>query len=290
MGATVISQATPTQGVGKREGLTIIVPVKAAVPNITAVRLDPVTHNLVREGVPLMLNPYDRNALEFALRLKDRYGGRVITLSMAPPSGKDFLESTIGMGADEAYLITDRVFAGADTLATSYTVAMTIRKLFPEFNLVVMGEETTDSTTAHMPAQVASWLGLPYLYYVVDGEVNLKEGTVRLTRYLEDEGVFEEYEFQMPVIVSVYKDSNPPREISLSRKIQARLGNLVKSVTNNELKLDQYCVGLRGSPTIVAKIEDAKPIPRKKQVFKGDPKEAAKWLIDNLTKEGVIKP
>jgi len=130
-------------------GLTIIVPVKAAVPNVTAVRLDPVTHNLVREGVPLMLNPYDRNALEFALRLKDKYGGKVITMSMAPPSGKDFLESTIGMGADEAYLITDRAFAGADTLATSYTVARSIQRLFPDFDLIVFGEETTDSTTAH---------------------------------------------------------------------------------------------------------------------------------------------
>ncbi|MGC9227404.1 electron transfer flavoprotein subunit beta/FixA family protein [Caldivirga sp.] len=287
MGATVISSANAGSTMGKE--LTIIVPVKAAVPNITAVRLDPVTHNLVREGVPLMLNPYDRNALEFALRLKDKYGGRVITLSMAPPSGKDFLESTIGMGADEAYLITDRVFAGADTLATSYTVAMTIKKLFPSFNLVVMGEETTDSTTAHMPAQVASWLSLPYLYYVVDGEVDFEKGTIRLTRYLEDEGVFEEYEYTMPVIVSVYKDSNPPRDISLNRKIQAKLSGLVKSVTNNELKLDPFCVGLRGSPTIVAKIEDAKPIQRKKQIFKGDPKEAAKWLIENLTKEGVIR-
>ncbi|ABW01322.1 electron transfer flavoprotein subunit beta/FixA family protein [Caldivirga maquilingensis] len=287
MGATVISSANAGLTMGKE--LTIIVPVKAAVPNITAVRLDPVTHNLVREGVPLMLNPYDRNALEFALRLKDKYGGRVVTLSMAPPSGKDFLESTIGMGADEAYLITDRVFAGADTLATSYTVAMTVKKFFPSFNLIVMGEETTDSTTAHMPAQVASWLNLPYLYYVVDGEVNLEKGTIRLTRYLEDEGVYEEYEYNMPVIISVYKDSNPPRDISLSRKIQAKLSNLVKSVTNNELKLDPFCVGLRGSPTIVAKIEDAKPIPRKKQIFKGDPREAAKWLIENLTKEGVIR-
>jgi electron transfer flavoprotein beta subunit len=269
--------------------LTIVVPVKAAVPNITAVRLDPVTHNLVREGVPLMLNPYDRNALEFALRLKDKYGGNVITLSMAPPSGKDFLESTIGMGADEAYLITDRAFAGADTLATSYAVARSIQKLIPNFDLVVFGEETTDSTTAHMPAQVASWLGLPYVYYAVDAEVKLEDGLVRVTRYLEDEGMYEVYEYKMPIIVSVYRNSNPPRDISLTRRIEARVKGLVKSVDNNELKLERECVGLRGSPTIVAKIEDAKPIERKKQIFKGDPKEAARWLLDNLIKEGVIK-
>ncbi|WP_069807195.1 electron transfer flavoprotein subunit beta/FixA family protein [Vulcanisaeta thermophila] len=272
-----------------KEGLTIVVPVKAGVPNITAVRFDPVTHNIVREGVPLMLNPYDRNALEFALRLKDKYGGKVITLSMAPPSGKDFLESTVGMGADEAYLITDRVFAGADTLATSYTVARTIQKLFPNFDLIVFGEETTDSTTAHMPAQVASWLELPYVYYAVDAEVDVKNGMIRVTRYLEDEGVYEVYEYKLPVIISVYKNSNPPRDISLNRKIQARLSGLVKSVTNNELKLDTFCVGLRGSPTIVAKLEEAKPIERKKQIFKGSPEEAAKWLLENLVKEGVIK-
>ncbi|GAB6948019.1 electron transfer flavoprotein subunit beta/FixA family protein [Vulcanisaeta sp. JCM 16161] len=271
-------------------GLTIIVPVKAAVPNVTAVRLDPVTHNLVREGVPLMLNPYDRNALEFALRLKDKYGGKVITLSMAPPSGKDFLESTIGMGADEAYLITDRVFAGADTLATSYTVARSIQRLFPNFDLIVFGEETTDSSTAHMPAQVASWLNLPYVYYAVDAEVKLEDGLIVVTRYLEDEGVYETYEYKMPIIISVYKNSNPPRDISLVRKVEAKLNGLVKMVDNNALKLERECVGLRGSPTIVAKIEDAKPIERKRQIFKGDPKEAAKWLIDNLVKDGVIKP
>ncbi|WP_054854024.1 electron transfer flavoprotein subunit beta/FixA family protein [Vulcanisaeta distributa] len=273
-------------------GLTIIVPVKAAVPNVTAVRLDPVTHNLVREGVPLMINPYDRNALEFALRLKDKYGGKVITLSMAPPSGKDFLESTIGMGADEAYLITDRAFAGADTLATSYTVARSIQRLFPNFDLIVFGEETTDSSTAHMPAQVASWLSLPYVYYAVDAEVKLEDRLIVVTRYLEDEGVYETFEYRMPIIVSVYRNSNPPRDISLVRKVEAKLNNLVKTVDNNTLKLERECIGLRGgSPTIVAKIEDAKPIERKKQIFKGDPpREAAKWLLDNLTKEGVIKP
>jgi Electron transfer flavoprotein, beta subunit len=271
-------------------GLTIIVPVKAAVPNVTAVRLDPVTHNLVREGVPLMLNPYDRNALEFALRLKDKYGGKVITMSMAPPSGKDFLESTIGMGADEAYLITDRAFAGADTLATSYTVARSIQRLFPDFDLIVFGEETTDSTTAHMPAQVASWLNLPYVYYAVEAEVRLEDKVIRVTRYLEDEGVYEMYEYKMPIIISVYKNSNPPRDLSLVRKINARVNGLVKVIDNNMLKLERECIGLRGSPTIVAKIEDAKPIERKRQLFKGDPKEAARWLLDNLTKEGVIRP
>lgn len=112
-----------------------------------------------------------------------------------------------------------------------------------------------------------------------------------VTRYLEDEGVYEAYEYKMPIIISVYKNSNPPRDISLARKVEAKLNGLVKIVDNNALKLERECIGLRGSPTIVAKIEDAKPIERKKQVFKGDPREAAKWLLDNLIKEGgVIKP
>jgi electron transfer flavoprotein beta subunit len=269
--------------------LTIVVPVKAAVPNITAVRLDPNTHNLVREGVPLMINPYDRNALELALKIKDRFGGRVVSISMAPPNGKDFLESTIGMGADEAILITDRVFAGADTLATSHAIAKSIAKLFPNFNLIIMGEETTDSTTAHMPAQVASWLEVPFVYYATDAEPNLKDNTVKVTRYLEDEGLVEEFVYSMPIILSVYRNSNPPRDISLNRKIVAKMNGLVKVMTNKELGLNPECVGLKGSPTIVAKIEDAKPLPRKKQIFKGDPKEAAKWLLENLSKEGVIR-
>ncbi len=277
-------------GDSNMDELTIVVPVKAAVPNITAVRLDPNTHNLVREGVPLMINPYDRNAVELALRIKDRFGGKVVTISMAPPNGKDFLESTIGMGGvDEGILITDRVFAGADTLATSHAIAKSIAKLYPNFNLIIMGEETTDSTTAHMPAQVASWLEVPFVYYAIDAEPNIKDGTVRVSRYLEDEGLVEEFIYNMPIIMSVYRNSNPPRDISLNRKIMAKVNGLVKVLTNKELGLNPDCVGLKGSPTIVAKIEDAKPLPRKKQIFQGDPKEGAKWLLENLVKEEVIR-
>ncbi len=264
--------------------MKVVLLTKAAVPNVTAVRIDPKTGTLVREGVPLMINPWDRDAAEFALRLRDRHGGTVIALSMAPPAGKDALESLMGMGVDEAILVSDRVYAGADTLATAYTLAKAIEKFAPDFDVVVAGEETTDSTTAHVGAQVASWLGIPYIYYAIDAEVNGRSLLVR--RYLEDEGLIETYEIDMPVLVSVQKGSQVPRDISLLRKLKAK--GRVKTFSNSDLGLPAECVGLRGSPTIVAKVFEAKLPQRKGELFEGPPDEAARWLASKLREVGVI--
>lgn len=267
--------------------MKIVVLTKAAVPNVSTVKIDPKTGTLVREGVPVHANPFDREAVEFALRLKDRYGGYVIAMSMAPPSGKDALETLIGMGVDEAYLISDRVFAGADTLATAYTLSSAIKQLAPDFDLIVVGEETTDSTTAHIGAQVASWLEIPYVYYVFEGEL-VDEKVIRVKRYLEDDGLVETYELELPALVSVLKGSLVPREVKLVRKVVARANGLVKVVTNKELNLPVDCVGLRGSPTTVVNVHSAKPIPRKMEIFRGGPVEAARWLVGKLKEEGLL--
>jgi Electron transfer flavoprotein, beta subunit len=185
--------------------MKIVALTKAAVPLSSAIKIDPKTGTLVREGVPLTSNAWDRDAVEFALKLKDKYGGEVIALSMAPPSGIPALESLIGMGVDRAILASDRVFAGADTWATAHVLAKTIEKYVPDYDLVVAGEETIDSTTAHIGAQTASWLGVPYVYYVYDAEVRNKTLIVR--RFLEDEGVDETYEVEMPAVISVLKGS-----------------------------------------------------------------------------------
>ncbi|AFA40520.1 MAG: electron transfer flavoprotein subunit beta/FixA family protein [Pyrobaculum sp.] len=264
--------------------MKIVVLTKAAVPLSSAIRIDPKTGTLIREGVPLTVNIWDRDAVEFALRLKDRYGGEVIALSMAPPSGIPALESLIGMGVDRAILASDRAFAGADTWATAHVLAKTIEKYIPDYDLVVAGEETIDSTTAHIGAQTASWLGVPYIYYVYDAEV--KGRTLVVRRFLEDEGVDEVYEVDMPAVISVLKGSQIPREVRLSRKLNAR--EYIQVVSNKELGLDPECVGLRGSPTLVAGMAPATYPPRKKVVIQGEPSEVVKKLVEILKSEGVV--
>jgi electron transfer flavoprotein beta subunit len=264
--------------------MKIVVFTKAAVPLSSAIRIDPKTGTLVREGVPLTANVWDRDAVEFALKLRDRYGGEVIALSMAPPSGIPALESLIGMGVDRAILASDRVFAGADTWATAHVLAKTIEKLIPDYDLIVAGEETIDSTTAHIGAQTASWLGVPYVYYVYDAEI--KGRTIIVRRFLEDEGVDEVYEVEMPAVVSVLKGSQVPREIRLSRKLDAR--ERIQIISNKELGLDPECVGLRGSPTVVAGMAPAVYPPRKKVVLQGEPGEVARKLVEALRQEGIL--
>ncbi|MGB9703833.1 MAG: electron transfer flavoprotein subunit beta/FixA family protein [Pyrobaculum sp.] len=264
--------------------MKIVVLTKAAVPLSSAIRIDPKTGTLVREGVPLTANVWDRDAVEFALKLRDRYGGEVIALSMAPPSGIPALESLIGMGADRAILASDRTFAGADTWATAHVLAKTIEKFIPDYDLIVAGEETIDSTTAHIGAQTASWLGVPYVYYVYDAEI--KGRTLVVRRFLEDEGVDEVYEVEMPAVVSVLKGSQVPREISLSRKLDAR--ERIQIISNKELDLDPECVGLRGSPTVVAGMAPAVYPPRKKIVLQGEPGEVARKLVEALRQEGIL--
>ncbi len=263
--------------------LNIIVCLKW-VPNTQAVRIDPKTKTLVREGVPSIINPHDLDALELALKLKDEYGGAVTVVSMAPPSALLGLEHAIGMGVDKAYLISDRAFAGADTLATSYTLYKAIERIGC-FDLIMTGQETIDSSTAHIAAQLACWLNLPYIYYVVKAEYR-GDGVLRVWRRLEN--YIEVYDVKLPAVVSVAMKSNPPRRVSLVNKIRAKTEKPIEVWSNKELKLDENCIGLKGSPTRVVKIEVMPEVPRKKQVFRGNAREAAEWLVKKLVEEGVI--
>jgi len=267
---------------GERMPLKIIVGVKW-VPNTQVVNIDPKTGTLIREGVPSIINPHDLNAVELALSLKERYGGSVTAISMAPISAKMGLEFILGMGVDKAILISDPTFAGADTLATSYTLAKAIEKLSP-FDIILVGQETIDSSTAHIGAQIASWLKIPYLYYVTDVEILDKK--LRVKRRLERS--IEIYELPIPSLIAVAMKSNKPRPVRLLHKLRAKMEHAVEIWSNRELRLNQRCVGLSGSPTRVEKIVPTPSIPRKKERFEGsDVKEAVRWLLDKLEKEGV---
>jgi electron transfer flavoprotein beta subunit len=263
-------------------GLKIIVAVKW-VPNTQIVNIDPRTGTLIREGIPSIINPHDLNAVEVALQLKEKYGGTVTAISMAPMSAKAGLEFIIGMGVDKAVLISDRVFAGADTLATSYTLSRAIERLKP-YDILIFGQETIDSSTGHIGAQTASWLKIPYIYYVTD--VEYIDGVVRVKRRLERR--IEVYELPTPCLLVVAMKSNEPRPVKLSYKLRAKMENCIEVWTNNELGLMRECIGLRGSPTRVEKSIATPSIPRKKQKFDGqDVRAAAKWLVDKLIEEGV---
>jgi len=256
------------------------------VPNTQNVRFDPKTGTLMREGVPSIVNPADLDAVELSLKIKDRYGGKITAITMAPPAAMKGLEHVIGMGVDQGVLVTDRAFAGADTLATSYVLAKAIRHL-GQPDLIFFGQETIDSSTAHIPAQVASWLDLPYVYYVVDiEEINLEENYAIVKRRLEDR--FEWYKVELPAVIGAALKSQVPRPISLKQKIRFFKEKPVITLTNQELKLDPRCIGLKGSPTIVAKVTWMPEVPRKKKIFKGTPKEAALWIKEILEKEGLL--
>lgn len=256
------------------------------VPNTTSVNIDEKTGALIREGIPAIVNPHDLAAVEFALRLKDRYGGELITISMAPPGAIKGLEHTIGMGVDKAYLLSDKVFAGADTLATSYTLAKAIEKI-GKFDLIIMGHETIDSSTAHIGAQVASWLNVPYIYYVIELEYFEEKREIKIKRILEDR--YEIYKLKLPALISVAMHYFYPRDLKLSNKLKAKVKGVIEVWSNKELGLDPNCVGLKGSPTAVSKIDFVPKIPRKKEICKEkDPEKCAEWLINKLKEEGLI--
>ena len=264
-------------------GLRIVVGMKW-VPGTQSVRIDPKTGTLIREGVPSVVNPHDLPAVELALQLKEKYGGEVIAISMSPPPAVKGLEYLIGMGVDRAILLTDRVYAGADTLATSYVLANAIRKINAEIgkvDLVVFGQETTDSSTAHIAAQTASWLEWPYIYYVRKAWLT-EEGKLRVERILED--AIEEWELELPAIISVAMKSLEPRPVRLYHKIRFKADpSTLITWTNNELKLDTRCTGLKGSPTFVAKTVDVPEVPRKKVVYvPKDGEDAARWIVKML--------
>lgn len=264
--------------------LKIIVCVKW-VPNTTAVNVDQATGTLIREGVPGIINPHDLNAVELALGLKERFGGEVIAVTMSPPSAKSGLEFLVGMGVDRGVLITDRAFAAADTFATSFVLAKAVERLFPA-DLLAFGQETMDSSTSHVGAQVSSWLNLPYLYYVTDVDA-LGTGRLKVRRALERQ--VEVYEVPMPCTLVAMMKGNTPRPVGMADKIRAKAERPIEVWTNETLGLDAARTGLKGSPTLVARSVPTPSVQRKRELFDGrkSPSDAARWLLYNLSREAV---
>jgi electron transfer flavoprotein beta subunit len=234
--------------------LHIVVCVKQ-VPDSREIRIDPKDNTLIRQGVPSIVNFYDLHGLEEALRIKDEHGARVTVVTMGPPPAEKGLKECISLGADEAVLVTDRGFAGADTLATSYVVAKTIRKVeetWGPVDIVFCGKQTLDGDTGQVGPGVACRLDLEQLTYVSKVEqVDPESRTVSVHRHLED-GI-EVVMTRMPVLVTALKELNKVRRATLPGMIRAARYKPVVWTTADFPDIDRSQIGLKGSPTIVAK-------------------------------------
>jgi len=229
-------------------GLNIVVPIKQ-VPETTEVDFDEETGRLKREGVAAVINPFDEIAIEEGLSLKEKHGGKVNVLTMGPPWAADALRDAIAMGADEGWLATDRAFAGADTWATSLTLAKCVEHI-GDYDLIICGLKTTDGDTGQTGPEMAEHLDIPHVCYVSE-VTEVKDGKVVLKRNLDD-GV-ETLEAPLPLLITVSKDINQPRLATLRGRIKAKKSE-IKEITNADLGFNPKEIGLDGSFTRVVKV------------------------------------
>ena len=262
--------------------MNILVCIKQ-VPGTANVAVDEVTGVLKRDGVEGKMNPYDLYALETAFRIREDKGGTVTVLSMGPPQAKAVLREAIQMGADEACLLTDRKFAGADVVATSYTLAQGVRRL-GRFDLLICGKQTTDGDTAQVGAEVAEFLNWPHAANVTRLESVADDHLVLMASL---EHTVQKLRIQLPCLITVEKDLYTPRLPSYKRQLQTK-DQPIKILTLQDLAdPDEAHYGLAGSPTQVEKIFP--PVHTTvRQVLAGSAENLADQLLDLLSARKMI--
>lgn len=258
--------------------MNIIVCIKQ-VPDTTNVRINPETNTLIREGVAAIINPFDMYAIEEAVRLKEKFGGKVTALTMGPPQAEAALREAVSLGVDEGILLSDRAFAGSDTWATSYTLAGAIRKI-GAFDVILCGKQASDGDTAQVGPGIATHLDIPQVTYVKKIE-HADESMMKVERMME-EG-YEVIEAPLPVLLTVVKEINEPRIPSLKGMMRAKSASITKW-SQSELALDPQKIGLCGSPTQVVKIF-APPARTGGQMLEGEIPEIAERLTELLKDE-----
>lgn len=264
--------------------LHLVVCIKQ-VPDSREIRIDPKTNTLVRQGVPAIVNYFDLHALEEALRIKDEHGARVTVISMGPPSAEKALRQCVSMGADEGVLVSDRAFAGADTLATSYVLASAIQKAEDEWgpvDAIFCGKQTLDGDTGQVGPGIACRLDIDQLTYVEKVEVfDPEKREIIVHRHLED-GV-ERVKAKLPVLITALAELNRPRRASLPGLLRAARYQPIVWTTGDFENLDRSKIGLRGSPTIVSKTWVPEPKQVDTEFLEGDsPSAVAGALLDRL--------
>lgn len=255
--------------------MNIIVCIKQ-VPDTSEVKINPETNTLIREGVPSIINPFDMYAIEEGLRIKERLGGKVTALSMGPPQAAEALREAFSLGVDEVLLLSDRAFAGSDTLATSYTLSKAIEKI-GKFDIILCGKQAIDGDTAQVGPEMAEHLGISFITNIRKIE-EIKEDYIKVHRMMEDG--YEVIEGKPPILLTVVKEINEPRPPSLKKKMQAK--NLQIPVwSNKELNIDENRLGLRGSPTWVVNIFPPETKGSRK-ILQGSVEEQVDSLVDEL--------
>jgi electron transfer flavoprotein beta subunit len=266
-------------------GVKIIVPIKQ-VPETGAVKMDETTGTMIREGVEAIINPLDLYGIELAIRLREQFGGEVVTISMGPPKAEKALREAIAMGCDRGILLSDRAFAGADTWATAYALSQAIRKE-GQFDLIICGERATDGDTGQVGPAIASFLALPVASYVSKFDGATKE-SVRVHRLVEDG--YEVLEVGLPAVLTVVKEVSDPRLPTLRGKQKARKAD-IPVMTHEAIEAAPECLGLKGSPTRVVKIHRPKVSRQCTKVVAGDEAAVVKavdGLIELLESKDLI--
>ncbi len=261
--------------------MNIIVCVKQ-VPDTNEVKIDPVKGTLIRDGVPSIMNPDDKAALEASLRQKDRDGAKVTVISMGPPQADLALREALAMGADEAILLTDRAFGGADTIATSRTLAAALRKL--PYDLILTGRQAIDGDTAQVGPQIAEHLGIPNVSY--GRELRLEGDYVIVERQLED--FYQVVRAKMPCLVTVQSELGPPRYMTPGGIFDAYREKRVTLWGRADLDIDDSRIGLKGSPTRVIK-SFPKAVKGKGTVVALNAQESAVFLMEKLQERFILK-
>ena len=256
--------------------MDIIVCIKQ-VPDTTEIKIDPVKNTLIRSGVPSIMNPFDRHALEAACALRDEHGGKVVALSMGPAQAKTMLREALSVGADEAYLVTDRAFGGSDTYATSYILSRAIRHV-GTFDLVLGGIQAIDGDTGQTASSIAEHLDWALVTHAVGMRVEGRRAVVE--RRLE-EGI-ETVEAALPCVCTLTKESNRPRYASIRSKL-ASISAEIPEIHFEDLQegMDVSRIGLKGSPTRVKSTF----VPERTAEgvrFEGDARSMAGALLDHL--------
>lgn len=244
------------------------------------ITIDPITKRVNREGIPTIINTMDKNAIEAALQLKEKHGGKVTVFSMAPDGAVENLRRVLAMGVDEAFLCSDRVLGGADTWATSYTLFKAIEKS-GKYDVVLLGNESEDGGTAQVPSQLGEWFSIPHVTNIKYIEY---DGTkIHVVKKLENENI--KYGVTLPAIFSVLRDINEPRIPNVMGIIKAKNKPLT-IYRASDLDLNINYVGLKGSPTQPGEIF-APDMSRKSETISGEPKEIAEKIINEIKKSGI---
>ncbi len=265
--------------------MKIVVCVKQ-VPDTTDVKIDPKTNTLIREGVASICNPFDEYAIEEALRIKEKLGGEVHVITMGPPQAIEVLRNALAVGADKVYLVSDKAFAGSDTLATAYALSKTIEYIGGA-DLVICGKQAIDGDTAQVGPGVATRLGIPQLTYVSKiREINLEKKKIVVERLLEYGR--EVVEAPLPALITVVKDINEPRLPSLIGIKKAAKAQ-IPTLTAKDINADENRIGLKGSPTWVVKVFTPEPRGGGGEILKGELSEVVPLLVTKLMETKFIK-